>query len=175
MSMRSILAALLFAGSMLIWIGASRAEQAPQFTLRDLDGALYSLEEELANGPIVIEIWATWCTPCIKMLPKLQEISHDYKDRGVRVFTINMDGARNAPKIRPFLQRHKLKLPVLIDQTNEVMRQFQLSALSATLIITPEGEVVYKHQGYKPGDEKKVRRKLDELLGVEKKEEVNDG
>ena len=162
-------AVVLCAGILLSWGGILRAEKALQFVLPDLDGGTFSLEEELEKGPLVLDFWATWCKPCIKALPKVQEIARDYEGRGVRVFTINIDGPRNLPKVRPFIQRHKLKLPVLIDKTNQVMKQFHVLAVPSTLIISSAGEVVYRHQGYRSGDEKKLREKLDELLGREEK------
>jgi thiol-disulfide isomerase/thioredoxin len=150
----------------LCWAGTARAEKALQLVLPDLEGKTFSLEEELQKGPVVFDFWATWCKPCIKALPKLQQIARDYGERGVQVFAVNIDGPRNLPKVRPFLQRHRLELPVLLDKTNEVMQQFHLTAMPATLVIAPDGEVVYKHQGYRPGDEEKLRQKLDELLAT---------
>ena len=83
----------------------------------------------------------------------------------MRVFTINIDEPSNLAKVRPFIQRHKLELPVLIDKTSRVMKQFHLLGVPATLLISAEGEIAYRHQGYRPGDERKLRQKLDELLG----------
>ena len=146
---------------------AARAETAPQLVLDRLDGTIFSLEQALAEGPVVVDFWATWCKPCIKGLPKIQALSKEYTGRGVQVLTINIDGPRNLPKVRPFMRRYKLQLPVLLDPTNEVLKQFHLAGVPATLVIAADGEVFYKHQGYRPGDEKKLKAKLDELLGPE--------
>lgn len=154
----------LLLGIALFTGGSVRGENALHFTLPDLEGGTFSLEKELEKGPIVFDFWATWCKPCIKGLPKIQEIATEYEKRGVRVYTINIDGPRNLAKIRPFLKRHKLDLPVLLDKTNELMKQFHFVAPPATLVVAPTGEVLYKHQGYRSGDEKKLRQVLDEML-----------
>lgn len=146
------------------WDRAGQALEGVQFVLPDLEGHEVSLQEELAQGPVVLDFWATWCKPCIQALPKLAQIAADYQERGVRVYTINIDGPRNLAKIRPFLQRHQLQLPVLLDRTNQVMKQFQLNAMPATLVLTAKGGVVYRHQGYQPGDETKLRAALDALV-----------
>ena len=156
----------LFAFATCLLLGDSAgAEKAPQLVLEDLDGSTFSLVEALKKGPVVFDFWATWCKPCIKSLPKLQSLSEKYSKRGVQVLTINVDGPRNLPKVRPFMQRHKLKLPVLLDKTNEVLKQFHLVGVPATLIIAADRTVWYKHQGYRPGDVQKLKAKLDELLG----------
>jgi len=150
--------------AILGWGRAGLAAQELQFVLPDLEGGSFSLQEELARGPVVLDFWATWCKPCIKSLPKLEEVARQYQERGVRVYTINVDGPRNLAKIRPFLQRHRVRLPVLLDKTNQVMKQFQLSAMPATLVLSAQEGVVYSHQGYRPGDEEKLRAALDALL-----------
>lgn len=152
-------------GLLASWTAAHGSEKASQFVLEDLDGQTFSLQEELKKGVHVFDFWATWCKPCIKSLPKMQALARDYQKRGVRVYTINIDGPRNQAKIRPFLKRYRLQLPVLIDKTNQVMKQFHFIAPPAALIVTPEGEVAYKHQGFKSGDEKKWRKVLDGLVG----------
>ena len=106
----------------LLLVASARAEKAPQLVLENLDGSTFSLVEALKKGPVVFDFWATWCKPCIKSLPKLQSLAEKYAKRDVQVLTINVDGPRNLPKVRPFMQRHKLKLPVLLDKTNEVLK-----------------------------------------------------
>ncbi len=162
---------LVLASATCLLLGPpSQAEKAPRLVLENLDGSTFSLEETLKEGPVVLDFWATWCKPCIKALPKLQTLSEEFAKRRVQVLTINVDGPRNLPKVRPFLQRHKLTLPVLLDNTNEVLKQFQLVGMPATLIIREDGTVFYKHQGYRPGSEEKIRAKLDELLGPSEEE-----
>ena len=99
--------------------------------------------------------------------PKLQEISAGYEEQGVRVVTINIDSPHSQAEIRPFMQRHRLKLRVLLDKSGSVKKQFQLVVVPSTFIISRFGEVVYRHSGYKPGDELALRSKLDELLGAQ--------
>ena len=147
----------------LLLPAAGTAAPKSQFTLPALDGETFSLQEALAEGPVVLDFWATWCKPCIKSLPALQKIAREFDGR-VGVYTVNVDGPRNQPKVRPFLKRHRLELPVLLDHSREVMKQFQLSGMPATIVFSTGGEVVYKHFGYKPGDEIRLRRELTELL-----------
>ena len=99
----------------LFFCGLAVAEKAPQLVLENIDGTTFSLDEARKKGPVVFDFWATWCNACIKGLPKIQALSKEYAEHGVQVLTINIDGPRNLPKVRPFMQRHKLELPVLLD------------------------------------------------------------
>jgi cytochrome c biogenesis protein CcmG/thiol:disulfide interchange protein DsbE len=159
--MKYIVGTMILAGFCLTPLAA---DKAPVFTLKDLEGKTFSLQDELGKGPMVFDFWATWCKPCIKGLGKMQEIEAGYRAKGVRVYTINIDGPRNQAKIRPFLRRYRLTLPVLLDKTSELMKAYHLVGVPTTLIIGADGELVYQHQGYTPGDEKKVRTQLDKLL-----------
>lgn len=161
--MRRMMAFIL---SLLI-VTAVGAEKAPQLILGRLDGSTFSLEKTLESGPVVFDFWATWCKPCIKGLPKMQEVAKQYASKGVQFFTINVDGPRNRPKVRPFMKRHEIELPVLLDNTNEVLQLFHLAGVPATLIIAADGTVFYRHEGYRPGDTEKMIEKIDELLALE--------
>ena len=151
-------------GMGVLFPAAVTAASKSQFTLPALDGERFSLQEALEEGPVVLDFWATWCKPCIKSLPALQKIAREFDERGVGVYTVNVDGPRNQPKVRPFLKRYRLELPVLLDHSRGVMKQFQLSGMPATILFSTEGEVVYKHFGYKPGDEIRLRQELTKLL-----------
>jgi cytochrome c biogenesis protein CcmG/thiol:disulfide interchange protein DsbE len=152
-------------GVVILTCATLRAERALPFSLPSVEGTRFVLEEELGKGPLVFDFWATWCKPCIKSLPGLQAIANEYARHRVKVFTINIDGPRNESKIRLFMRRYRLELPVLLDKTNALMKQFHFVAPPATLVITPNGEVVYRREGYKRGDEATLRRILDLLVG----------
>ena len=151
----------------LLVVTSVGAEKAPQLVLERMDGSTFSLEKTLESGPVVFDFWATWCKPCIKGLPKMQEVAEQYASKGVQVFTINVDGPRNRPKVLPFMRRHKIELPVLFDNTNEVLQLFHLAGVPATLIIAADGTVFYRHEGYRPGDAEKMVEQLDKLLALE--------
>ncbi len=146
---------------------AGAGEQVLQFTLDDLEGDTFSLQEQLKKGPVVLDFWATWCKPCLKSLPKMQALADKYDKRGVGVYTINIDSPSNRAKIRPFMRRFKVQLPVLLDPSNRLMKQFHLTAPPAALIIAADGRLVYKHQGYRAGDEGKWEAQVEALLKSE--------
>ena len=66
-------------------------QQAPDFTLNDLDGNHVTLSEVVGGGPVYINFWATWCGPCKKEIPELIKLYDQFKDRGFKVLAISVD------------------------------------------------------------------------------------
>jgi len=85
-------------------------EIAPDFRLPDLNGKQISLTSLLGKGPIILDFWATWCKPCVKYLPRLQNIYDKYKKENLVVVGINEDGPRNWAKINPFVKIERNRL-----------------------------------------------------------------
>ena len=143
---------------------AFSSETARPFTLRNLDGDLVQLTKSLANGPVILDFWATWCKPCVKNLSKLQQLYVEYKDRGLGVLAINEDGPRSLSKVEPFARSLGLEFPILLDENREVALKYGVSGFPATFVIDPKGEIILAVRGYRPGDEEIVREKILSLL-----------
>jgi peroxiredoxin len=157
-----VLAAVLI----LVGVGRPAADglKAPDFTIEDLDGDNFTLSELLENGPVVISFWATWCKPCIRELPHLQEMYNTYRDRGFSMLAISVDSPRSLSKVKSFIKGHNYTFTVLLDPNKDVSRKFNAHLFPYTFVINTEGEIVYKSYGYRPGDEKKVEKQLLDLL-----------
>ena len=138
--------------------------EAPSFVLPDLSGEMVRLEELLEDGPVVLDFWATWCGPCVRELPRIQELQEEFVDSGVTFVGVCNDGPKTIARVKPFVRGRKLTILILLDTDNEVMRRYKIADLPYTCIIGRDGTVVYGHFGYKPGDEEELRAKLVEYL-----------
>jgi len=136
------------------------------FTLEDLDGDLFVLEENLGKGPILIDFWATWCTPCKHALPHLQELMEKYQDQGLTVLTISIDSPKSQSKLKPYVRSKKFTFPVLLDTSSEVLRQFNGNSVPFQVLLDKDGNIVETHTGYNPGDEKILEEKIVKLLSA---------
>lgn len=153
--------------SALLVMSALSFAKAESFALRNLDGDLIRSDEYIGKGPVLLDFWATWCKPCMKNLPKLEKIYQDYAERGLTVLAINEDGTRSLGKVEPLVHSLGLTFPVLIDEDREVMRLYRVNGLPTTILLDTNGEVVLTLRGYRPGDEKDLKNKLNELLDIE--------
>ena len=91
---------------------ARRGERMPSMELADLDGTKYPLPEAWAGHVTLVNLWATWCGPCLKEMPDLQAFSREQGGNGVQVVGIALD---DPAAVGPFLAQHGISYAVLVD------------------------------------------------------------
>ncbi|WP_341938100.1 TlpA family protein disulfide reductase [Marinimicrobium sp. C2-29] len=139
-----------------------QAEKAPDFTLKSDTGENLNLEEQ--RGKVVmINFWASWCAPCRKEMPLLEELYDRYEKDGFTLFGINVE--QNPEAAEKFLADVGVSFPILYDPESEVSRAYQVNAMPTTVMVDRDGEVRYVNRGYREGDEEKYRKQVRELIG----------
>jgi peroxiredoxin len=136
-------------------------DQAPDFTLKTLDGSNLRLEE-YRGQVLLINFWASWCGPCRQEMPILDRLHQRYVDTGFAVLGINVEG-EEAPA-RSLIEKIPVSFPVLIDEGQLVSELYRLEAMPSTVVVDRDGVVRYIHRGYKPGDEAKYVEVVKELI-----------
>jgi len=136
-------------------------QQAPDFTLKNLQGTNLNLTEQRGNI-IVINFWASWCGPCRKEMPVLQKFHDKYSDLGVFVWGVNVEQENQAG--RDFLAGLNLTFPIFFDETNKISATYQVEAMPTTVIVDRNGVVRYVFRGYKAGYEKKYAKAIKKLI-----------
>lgn len=134
------------------------------FHLKNLDNRTTSYKDIKGETFTVIDFWATWCKPCIQSIPKLVDMSDEFKDQGVNFVGISIDGPRNQAKVKPFARSLGVNYPILLDTNSEVMAKLGVQAVPSLIVINSNDEIVYFHEGYKPGEEIKIREEILKLL-----------
>ncbi len=138
-------------------------EQAVDFTLDNLRDKPVTLSDALAEGPVILDFWATWCKPCRHALPALQELANKYADE-VTVLTVSIDDPRSRSKIASTMRALGVKLPVLLDGDKYVASLYRVTSVPATFLIAGDGTIAAVHHGYRDGDMDLLAVELDLLL-----------
>lgn len=151
-------------GSVLMLSNAHAADNAPNFTLRDINGQQVSLED-YKGQVVLVNFWATWCGPCQAEMPHLQKMYVDLKDQGFVVLSISADNARDASKVKPLVKRNRYTFPVLLDKDSSVLNQYNPeSVLPYNVLIGKDGNVVWQKASYAPGEEVELRKLVESAL-----------
>lgn len=88
------------------------------------------------DGVLVLNVWASWCEPCIREMPALMEVAEDYRNKGVSVITVNSQSKELRPEDAiEFIEEQGLTLPVFFDSEGTFMQAFKPSSLPTTYII----------------------------------------
>jgi peroxiredoxin len=152
------------------FLGGSQAfaenVMAPDFTLRDINKKEVRLSD-YKGKVVLINFWATWCQPCQAEMPHLQDIYDDLKDKGFEILSISIDEARDASKVKPLIRRGKYTFPVLLDKHTKVIPLYNPDqTLPYNALVDKEGKLVWTKLSYAPGEEKLLREKIMEQLGL---------
>lgn len=115
---------------------------------------------------VILDFWATWCGPCIQSLPELMEAVESLKaDKAVadKLVFVAMDQAEGAPQIKRFLEQRGWRLPVGLDLLQTVGRQFQVEGIPHTVLIGPDGKIVWTNTGARPGAAQELAEMVKKL------------
>jgi peroxiredoxin len=115
------------------------------FTLPDLQG--HSVQLSALRGNVVfINVWATWCPPCVEEMPAIQRLYERMQPRGLRVVTISVD-ALGAQVVVPFMHKYQLTFPALLDPQGTVERLYHTAGVPESFIVDKQGRLVEKIVG----------------------------
>jgi thiol-disulfide isomerase/thioredoxin len=138
---------------------ALKGKPAPAFALKDLDGKDVKLAD-LKGSVVVLDFWATWCPPCRAGLPILDKVAAARKDKGLKVYAVNLEEDKDA--VAAFKKETKLGLNVLLDSTGETGKAYGANAIPETVIIGKDGTVKKVMVGLH--DQATLEKEIDEAL-----------
>jgi cytochrome c biogenesis protein CcmG, thiol:disulfide interchange protein DsbE len=135
------------------------------FTLPDVQGHLVRLAD-LRGRPVLINIWATWCSPCREEMPSMNALYKDYSAKGLAMVAIATDVGGKAV-VAPFMQAHGLTFPVLLDPQNMVGTQLQVPGIPTSYLLDKRGRVIGLVIGERDWNSRKMRHLVEQLLAEE--------
>jgi cytochrome c biogenesis protein CcmG/thiol:disulfide interchange protein DsbE len=130
---------LALAGGLLA-LGRRGPALAPDFAVPDLTGRTVRLSG-LRGKVVVLNLWATWCPPCVEEMPSMERLHAALGDADFVLLAVSQDedGKR---VVAPFVERLHLSFPVLLDPEREVGDRFGVSGYPETFVIDRNGFVV---------------------------------
>lgn len=196
MRLREAAAVLLAAA--LLTVGCSGPERAgetlpldaPETTAMPIDVALQpvTFEEWVAEldsmkgSIVVVDLWATWCIPCIERFPKMVEMSERYAGRGVRFVSLSLDDRDDEstiPQVTAFLERNRattMSNYLMNEIIPDAFEKLDLLGIPAVYIYGASGELAHRLTGDDPNNqftEDDVEQAIEEMLRVDEPDEAS--
>ena len=115
---------------------------APDFTFPDLNGQKVSLADHRGRV-VLVNIWATWCTPCREEMPSMQKLYERFKGENFEIFAVSIDST-GRETVGPFMRKMNLTFPALLDTSANIMLLYGITGVPESFIIDKEGILVEK-------------------------------
>ncbi len=165
--MKIILSLLVCCSFLFGFTNPDTNKRLPDVTIADLQGKPVNIQEFAGSGKvIVISFWATWCTPCKRELDAIADLYPTWaSEYNTRLIAITIDNARALTQVKPLIQEKGWEFDVLVDSKQELKQALNFQAIPQTFVIDAEGNIVYQHEGYTPGDEYELENVIKKLAG----------
>ena len=137
----------------------------PSVELKKLDGTKINIQDIKNDGkPMVINFWATWCAPCKRELNTIAEVYDQWKEEtGVKIIAVSIDDVRNESRVKPYVDGVSWDYEVLLDVNQDLKRALNVNNVPHTFLIDGEGNIVWQHNNYAPGDEEELLAEIKKL------------
>jgi len=151
-------------------LGAGEEERASIFEgvmLTDLDGNEVAIDSLLDRGPLVVNFWATWCSPCRLEMPQLEKLYREFAPKGVQFAAVSVDRKSYADRVKSFLKKQEMTVPAYLDYETKLAKGFKVRAIPTTIVILEDRSQYHRSKGYRAGDEVLLRKHLQALVEME--------
>jgi thiol-disulfide isomerase/thioredoxin len=142
---------------------------APDVAVTTREGEPVRLSD-FRGRPVLLNIWATWCAPCVAEMPALEALAAERAGTPLAIMAIAED-RRGEAAVGPFVAQHRLKrLRIYLDPKSDVSHAFGVDAIPTTILIDREGREVGRLAGAAEWDGPAARRLIDRVLAPRAKE-----
>jgi peroxiredoxin len=139
---------------------------APDFSVKALVGGKGTVSLKSLRGKVVIvDFWGTFCEPCKKSFPKLQDLNTKYAASGLQIVGVSEDEADDKDKIPSFADTYGAKFTLGWDEDKSIAKSYKPQTMPSSFVIDKKGVVRYAHVGFHDGEEVEVEKEIKELLG----------
>jgi thiol-disulfide isomerase/thioredoxin len=143
------------------------AKPVPELTLTDLAQEQPTNLGAYKGKPLIVNLWATWCGPCVTEMPSLSKLADRLKDQGVVVVAISEDRGGKFV-VDPFLKEHNItSLQVYLDKTMSTGKALkEATILPMTILIDADGNEIGRVKGDRDWDSPESRAEITKLFGL---------
>lgn len=144
-------------------LAQSIGEKAPDFSGNSFTGEEIKLSD-FKNKILILDFWASWCSPCRKEMPFLIELHEKFENKDFEIIAINIDTKES--KAQNFLEKLEIKpnFPLLWDKSSKIPPKFKLETMPTTYLIDKKGNIRFIHKGFKESYKEEFLTELEVLF-----------
>ncbi|HTI45393.1 MAG TPA: TlpA disulfide reductase family protein [Casimicrobiaceae bacterium] len=154
------LAAMLHTGSA---VAVGIGDAAPPFSLATSQGETIALER-LRGQVVYVDFWASWCGPCKRSFPWMNELAARYGRDGFTIVAVNVD--KKAEDAQRFLAATPARFTVVYDAAGATPSAYAVKGMPSSYLVDRSGRVVMVEQGFRDEDKAAVEGRIRELLAA---------
>ncbi|SFB47613.1 Peroxiredoxin [Cohnella sp. OV330] len=131
----------------------AQLEEAPDFTLKDLDGNAVSLRD-LRGKAVYLNFWTTWCKWCKKEMPAMKRVYESFEGRDLAIVAVDIGEGRD--KVATYIDQGGYPFQVLLDSDKSVSKSYRVTSIPVSVFVDKEGRVAYRKLGTMKEDEMRL-------------------
>jgi len=132
----------------------------PDFKLPTANGEV--TPAQFKGKVVYVDFWASWCKPCKKSFPWLNQLQKKYKDQGLVVLAINLDKEKHLADA--FLEKIPANFIVAFDAEGETAKSFNIKGMPSSYLIDRNGYAMGRHSGFREKDTANLEQGVVNLL-----------
>ncbi len=149
---------------LIVAISFGQEKNLPQVKLKDMKNKTQNLDKIVDGKITLINFWATYCVPCRKEMKHLNRINKTYAEQNVQVVGISIDDSRTVGRVKSMVKSQKLDYTILLDTEQKLYKNFNTTAMPFSILVDPQGKILWEHTGYIPGDESQMENEIKKAL-----------
>ncbi len=130
--------------------------------LTTLDGTENYDLTKFQGKVVYVDFWASWCPPCIRSFPFMNQLQHDLKDQGLHVVAINLD--EKLVDAEEFITKYPVEISIASDPESQCAKDFGVMAMPSSYLVDRKGVIRYIHLGFRLGEVGELRTIIEHVL-----------
>ncbi|CAH9017700.1 TlpA family protein disulfide reductase [Candidatus Nitrosacidococcus sp. I8] len=143
-------------------LGVTNNEQAPSCSFSSLENSEQITLKQLKGEVVYLDFWASWCIPCLKSFPFLNNLHHKYSQQGLHILAVNLD--EHLKDAKQFLTQTPADFEVAIDPNQQCAKAFSLTGMPSSFVLNKDGTISHTHLGFRTSDIKEITAAVEQAL-----------
>ncbi len=135
-------------------------QKAPDFSVQNILNGKYLSLKHYKGQVVYLDFWASWCIPCLKSFPFMEQLNQKYGDRGLVVIAVGLDEDRD--DLMAFLEKTPpVSFVVAHNNKGDIATRYDVQVMPSTYLIGRDGKIKLRHLGFDSRDEEKIQKIIE--------------